>query len=156
MRKLFRAAGFLPVLLLAACGGGGGWNGPVQCAPWAREHSDVKLRGRAASWWAQASGHYGRSRHPRVGSVLVFRSTSRLPDGHVSVVSALRGPRSVLVNQANWRPGRIDYGVPVMDISRNNDWSRVRVWWKPSHTMGRTAYPTYGFILPGLSGDGVS
>lgn len=152
-RKLFIRVALLAVCFLpAACAGGGGtgrsWHGRLQCAPWARERSGIALRGRAASWWPQAQGRYARSSRPQRGAVLVLRATSRLPDGHVSVVRSVRSARMVLVDQANWNPGRIDYGVPVTDVSPSNDWSRVRVWWAPTRTMGRTVYPAWGFILP--------
>ncbi|NHO33233.1 CHAP domain-containing protein [Acetobacter fallax] len=137
---------------MTACADGGGtgrsWHGRLQCAPWAREHSSIALRGQAASWWANARGEYPRASLPEPGSVLVFRATSRLPDGHVSVVRSVRGSRAILVDQANWNPGRIDHAVPVVDVSAGNDWTRVRVWWSPTGTMGRTVYSTYGFILP--------
>ncbi|MDT8873041.1 CHAP domain-containing protein [Komagataeibacter rhaeticus] len=87
--------------------------------------------GDAASWWGQAQGRYPRAHAPKPGAVLVFRATGRPPDGHVSVVRAVRGPREVLVDQANWVPGRIGRAEPVVDVSGRNDWSRVRVWWSP-------------------------
>ncbi|MCE0743457.1 CHAP domain-containing protein [Acetobacter sicerae] len=149
----------LPVLLLAGCGGGGtgrSWHGRLQCAPWAREHSSIALKGAAASWWRSADGQYARAPRPAPGAVLVFRSTSRLPDGHVSVVRSIRGARAILVDQANWNPGRVDHAVPVVDVSPRNDWTRVRVWWSPTGTMGRTVYPTYGFILPARPGGWIS
>jgi hypothetical protein len=37
--------------------------------------------------------------------------------------------------------------MPVMDVSPNNNWTMVRVWWPPSDRMGITEYSTYGFIL---------
>ncbi|NHN83517.1 CHAP domain-containing protein [Acetobacter musti] len=147
-----RLTALLLPFLLAACAGGGGtgrsWHGRLQCAPWAREHSAIALRGSASSWWAGARGLYPRASQPQSGSVLVFRSSSRLPDGHVSVVRAVRGPRAILVDQANWNPGRVDHAVPVVDVSPANDWTRVRVWWSATGSMGRTVYPTWGFILP--------
>ncbi|GBQ32802.1 CHAP domain-containing protein [Gluconacetobacter azotocaptans] len=145
-----RLAGVLAVagvLPLAACGGGrGGWHGSVQCAPYARAETGLRLSGAAAGWWRQSAGVYAHSRMPAPGAVLVFRSTSRLPDGHVSVVRQVRGTRAILVDQANWEPGRVDHDVPVVDVSRDNDWSAVRVWWQPVHSMGKSVYPTYGFI----------
>jgi surface antigen len=143
----------LLVLLLPAACASDGWHGSVQCAPWAREHSEIALKGNAATWWGQARGVYGRSHQPRRGAVIVFRATHRLPEGHVSVVREVKGSRLILVDQANWRPGRVDYRVPVMDVSRRNDWSTVRVWWAPIRQMGRTTYPVSGFILP-VGGDG--
>lgn len=141
---------FLP-LLLAACAGHGGWNGSVQCAPYAREHSGIQLRGAAASWWRQAGGHYTRTSTPQPGDVLVFRSTGRLPSGHVSVVRTVKNSRLVLVDHANWEPGRVTRRAPVEDVSPGNTWTRVRVWWSPIHGMGKTVYPAYGFIEPGLA-----
>ncbi|KAA8395678.1 CHAP domain-containing protein, partial [Acetobacter sp. DmW_125124] len=44
----------LPLVLAACAGGRGSWNGSVQCAPYAREHSAINLRGAAASWWGEA------------------------------------------------------------------------------------------------------
>ncbi|QNT79520.1 CHAP domain-containing protein [Entomobacter blattae] len=123
----------------------------LQCAPYARSLTGVNLRGSAASWWRQSVGVYPHTKHPRAGAVLVFRSTRRIPDGHVAVVTSVENSRKVLVDHANWEPHRVDHGVPVVDISRTNDWSRVKVWWAPINHMGSSAYPTYGFILPDLT-----
>ncbi|MCQ8242020.1 CHAP domain-containing protein [Rhizosaccharibacter radicis] len=131
------------LLLLAGCGGGG-----PQCGPYARSVTGLPLSGPAAGWWAQSDGRFAHSARPRPGAVLVFRRTGRLPDGHVSVVRAVVARRRIMVEHANWEPGRIDRAVPVTDVSPGNDWSLVRVWWAPSRRMGRTIYPTFGFILP--------
>ncbi len=138
------------LLLLAACAGGGhgSWHGALQCAPYAREHSAINLRGDAASWWWQAQGQYARASNPKAGDVLVFRSSHRLPSGHVSVVREVRNNRLVLVDHANWEPGEVTRHAPVQDVSPRNDWTRVRVWWSPVHAFGKTVYPTYGFIEP--------
>ncbi|GAN67102.1 hypothetical protein AOR02nite_08220 [Acetobacter orientalis] len=80
--------------------------------------------------------------------MLVFRSTRRLPSGHVSVVRRVENSRLVLVDHANWEPGRVTRRAPVEDVSPRNDWTRVRVWWSPLGGMGKTIYPTYGFIEP--------
>jgi hypothetical protein len=53
----------------------------------------------------------------------------------------------VLVTQANWLPYRITSNQPVLDVSPDNDWTAVRVWWPPVHGWGATVYPTDGFIL---------
>ena len=135
-------------LTLGACSSVGSYHGPVQCAPYARKVSGINLRGRAASWWWEARGHYQRSHQPQKGSVLVFRASSRIPDGHVSVVRRIRTKRRIEVDHANWVGGRIEHNVPVEDVSARGDWSLVRVWWAPVGSMGRRAYPTYGFILP--------
>ena len=120
----------------------------VECAPFARALSGVQLRGAAADWWAQAEGRYTRTRQPSPGAVLVFRRSARLADGHVAVVSRIEGDRRILVTQANWVRDRVIAGMPVIDISPDNDWTLVRVWWPPSGQMGTSAYPTDGFILP--------
>jgi hypothetical protein len=157
--SLFRRAGvLLPLLVLAACAGGGSgrvsgsWRGPVQCAPYAREHSAVNLRGDAALWWNRSRGVYIRSSIPHEGDVLVFRATRRLPSGHVSVVRQVRNRRLVLVDHANWEPGRVTRAAPVVDVSPHNDWTRVRVWWAPAQRLGKTVYPAYGFIEPPWQG----
>ena len=45
-------------------------------------------------------------------------------------------------------PHRVEHDQPVVDVSPCNDWTQVRVWYEPAHALGRTVYPTYGFILP--------
>lgn len=119
---------------------------PVECAPFARALSGVRLRGAAADWWWQAEGRYARSNTPSVSSVMVFERSGRLPSGHVSVVSQVLGRRQILVTQANWVHHRVSEDQPVIDVSSANDWSMVRVWWPPSGEMGVTDYRTYGFI----------
>lgn len=142
------AVAALPAVAGCAGSGSGSWHGALQCAPYARQVTGVNLRGSAASWWAQASGQYPRTHAPKAGAVLVLRATGRLPDGHVAVVRSVRSPREVVVEQANWVPGRIGRADPVIDVSTRNDWSRVQVWWAPIHGMGKSVYPAYGFILP--------
>lgn len=124
------------------------FNGPLQCAPYARAKTGVALYGAASSWWRGASGKYRRTHLPALGEILVFRSTGRLPSGHVSIVREALSSRRILVEHANWEPGRIDRRVPVLDVSLNNDWSLVRVYWAPIHGLGARNYPTYGFIVP--------
>ena len=38
------------------------------------------------------------------------------------------------------------HDVEVMDVSANNDWSKVRVWFKSLGGLGTSSYPVYGFI----------
>lgn len=118
----------------------------LDCAPFARELSGVRLFGAAADWWLQADGRYARGDSPSVGGVLVFRRSGRLPNGHVAVVSQVLGRRQILVTQANWVHHRVSQDQPVIDVSAANDWSTVRVWWPPTGEMGLTDYPAYGFI----------
>ena len=151
---MVRALLFGALLLLAGCGGGGsggaalGSSSSLECAPFARQVSGIQLYGDAASWWDQASGRYEQSHEPIEGGVLVFRRSGRLPYGHVSVVVESVSGREIRVTQANWVHHRIGRNEPVRDVSPENDWSQVRVWWAPSGGLGATVYPTYGFIAP--------
>jgi surface antigen len=79
---------------------------------------------------------------------MVFRRSERLPKGHVSVVSRVVSPRTILVTHANWMHGVVAQDQPVADISPENDWSLVRVWWAPISQLGATTYPVLGFIFP--------
>ncbi|MGE0418308.1 MAG: CHAP domain-containing protein [Acetobacteraceae bacterium] len=157
MRRVLLCS-FLPLLLaLAGCGSSTSSNGRVgdyvggpvrvECAPFARALSGVRLSGAAADWWWQADGQYARSNAPRVGSVLVLSRTGRLRSGHVAVVSKVLSSREILVTQANWVRNRITEDQPVIDVSPGNDWTMVRVWWPPSGQMGVSQFPAHGFIL---------
>jgi hypothetical protein len=126
--------------------GAGTRNVSVECAPFARAVSGLQLRGAAADWWPQSEGRYHRAQTPAVGSVLVFRRSTRLPDGHVAVVSRVLSDRRILATHANWVRHQISEDVPVVDVSPGNDWTRVRVWWPPTNQMGVTEYATFGFI----------
>lgn len=119
---------------------------PLQCAIYARQRTGVSLSGAARLWWDQAEGRYPRTHQPQIGAVMAMGGT---PSGHVAVVAAIRGPREILVDQANWmNQGEIMLGALVVDVSPNNDWSQVRVWHVPSNQLGLRAYPVMGFILP--------
>lgn len=122
---------------------------PLQCVPYARELSGIAIRGDAWTWWNKAAYRYGRSAQPEIGSVLVFRRTGRNRYGHLAVVTRVVSDREILVSHANWlNRGRIHIDTPVLDVSPENDWSRVRVWYTPGNFMGRSVYPTHGFIVP--------
>ena len=150
---LFRVCPILLLLTLAACGSSGpdgnyvGGAVAVECAPFARALSGVRLSGDAADWWYEADGQYTRSQAPEVGSVLVLRRSGRLPSGHVAVVSQVLGQREILVTQANWVHHRVSEDQPVIDVSADNDWSLVRMWWPPTAQMGVSGYAAFGFIL---------
>jgi surface antigen len=122
---------------------------PLQCVPYARKVSGIDIRGDAWTWWRSAKGHYRTGRQPKVGSVLAFKRTKRLRLGHLSVVTAILNSREILVDQANWlNRGQIQISTPVRDVSKNNDWSAVRVWYIPGDTYGSRTYTTRGFIYP--------
>ncbi len=121
----------------------------LQCVPYAREVSSIEIRGDAWTWWRSAKGRYARGREPSVGSVLVLSKTKRLRYGHLAVVAEVLSDREVLVHQANWlNRGRIHRYTPVIDVSPNNDWSSVRVWYTPGQKYGKRAYKVSGFIYP--------
>jgi len=52
------------------------------------------------------------------------------------------------VTHANWggSRGKVEENVTVVDVSREGNWSSVKVWYNPINDLGTTAYPTYGFI----------
>jgi len=138
---------------LDAVSGGGSANLPssLQCVPYARSISGIRLYGDAHTWWQQAQGHYARGFAPRVGAVMAFHPHGRMVLGHVAMVSRIVNPRMVLLRHANWSPingrrGQIENDVMALDVSPDNDWSAVRVWFDPIHGLGSTAWPVDGFI----------
>ena len=140
------------VLLLAAViGATPAAAGPWQCVTFARAFSGVDIFGDAATWWQQAAGRYEEGAAPRVGGVLVFKAQGRLRVGHVATVSEIVSAREIKVTHANWSPiggsrGQVENDVSVIDTSDAGDWSRVRVWYGPSHDIGKTDYAVFGFI----------
>ncbi|WP_237215470.1 CHAP domain-containing protein [Falsiroseomonas oryziterrae] len=154
------ALAILLLLTLAACGtsrqtvGPGGVQvaEPISCVPYARARSGIQLSGDAWQWWDAAAGRYERGRAPRPGSVLVINRTARMRDGHVAVVSRVVSSREVRVDHANWASGaakgRITTDQRVVDVSPNNDWSLVRVWYPRINDLGTTAFPARGFVHP--------
>lgn len=121
----------------------------IQCVPYAREHSGVKLYGDAWTWWNAAKGKYPRESSPRPGAVLVLQGYAGPKSGHVAVVRALAGVREIRVDHANWLDdGAIYLDDPVADVSAANDWSEVRVWNVETGAWGGRIYPVAGFIGP--------
>src|SRR6516164_3492750 len=122
-----------------------------QCVPFARLMSGIQIFGDARTWWQQAVGHYETGFTPRAGAVLCFKPTERMRLGHVAVVSQVLTDRIVQITHANWSlidgdRGKVERDVTVVDVSPNGDWSEVKVWNDPTHNLGTTVYPTYGFI----------
>jgi len=167
MPRVIRALGMLLLLLTAGCAAEPAPvpvaapqtallpppTEPIQCVPYARQVSGIDLRGDAWTWWSQAENRYGRGRKPRLNAVLVFAKTSRLPLGHVSVVTRLVNAREILVTHANWASssddrGKVTKDVRVIDVSPGNNWSALRVWNDDLDDFG-LVYPAIGFIYPG-------
>ena len=66
-------------------------------------------------------------------------------------MSRIVDSRTVLLRHSNWSPingrrGQIEDDVRAVDVSDNNDWSEVRVWFDPIQSLGGTAWPVTGFI----------
>jgi surface antigen len=125
--------------------GGGG----ISCVPYARSASGIEVPGNAWQWWDNAAGRYARGSRPEPGSVLSFSANGRMRMGHVAVVSQVVNSREIEVDQANWwgagMRGGVSHGMPVVDVSENNDWTAVRVGLGRSGEFG-AVYPTNGFI----------
>jgi hypothetical protein len=123
-------------------------SGAANCALYARAETGVALFGSAGGWWDEAEGRYQRGRTPEAGAILVFKRTSRIPSGHVAVVTKVVSADEILVDQANWYRGMVNHGMSVIDTSSSHDWTSVAVVDLDSGKPGRD-YPTYGFIYPG-------
>ncbi len=123
----------------------------LQCVPYARQLTGIQIYGDAHTWWDQAEGRYARGYKPRVGAVMAFRPHGNSRLGHVAAVSKVIDSRTVLISHANWSPingrrGQIEENVRAIDVSPDNDWSEVRVWYGPSQALGNTNWPLAGFI----------
>jgi hypothetical protein len=122
------------------------------CVEYARMRSGLAVFGDARHWWDRARNIYARLSHPVEEAVMVFSRSKRLKRGHVAVVTSIVGPRQILVDQANWENhGEIDHATPILDVSRANDWSQVRVWDMRSGTFGSHVYAISGFIAKSLT-----
>lgn len=119
----------------------------IYCVEFARLVSGIALFGDARTWWDQARTAYAQLTNPSPGAVMVFAGRKKMNKGHVAVVKRIVSSREVLVDHANWgRDGKIYLNAPVVDVSANNDWSRVKVWNTRAGTLGNTAYALKGFI----------
>jgi surface antigen len=120
---------------------------PLQCAPYARDHSAVKIHGDAWTWWDQAEGKFSRGTQPQMGAVMVLNNYAGSQRGHVAVVRKIVSPREIRVDHANWLDdGSIYLNNPVEDVSAENDWSKVRVYNIKTGGWGSNIYPVQGFI----------
>jgi len=117
------------------------------CVLYVREATGIQIAGNAGDWWDGAEGRYRRGHTPTVGAVLVFKPYGYMRSGHVAVVSGVASSRMIMLDQANWVPGRVIKGMAAVDSSLGNDWSMVRVVDIYSNSWGRDN-PTFGFIYP--------
>jgi CHAP domain-containing protein len=123
---------------------------PLECVPYARARSGLKIYGDASTWWDAAAGKYKRGNAPLLGSVLVLTGYAGPHRGHLAVVTAMDSDREIRVDHANWlNDGAIYRDDPVVDVSPDNDWSEVRVWNARAHAWGVRTYLVQGFIGPG-------
>lgn len=135
-------------------------SGVLQCVPYARSVTGINIRGDAHTWWGQAAGRYARGDRPKVGAVMNLRPHGNSRLGHVAAVSRVIDSRTILIRHANWSsPGQIEDNVRAVDVSPDNDWSAVRVWYGPAGKLGSRHWPLYGFIYnekpgSGKAGDG--
>ena len=130
----------------------------LQCVPYARQVSGIRIFGDAHTWWDQAAGKYARGTRPKPGAVMSFRPYGNMRLGHVAAVSRVIDSRTVLLRHSNWsliggRRGQIEDDVRAIDVSEANDWSEVRVWFAPIAGLGTTHWPLNGFIYPDTGRD---
>ena len=119
----------------------------LQCVPYARDHSAVKIYGDAWTWWDQAAGKYSQSAHPQTGAVMVLTGYAGPERGHVAVVRQIISSREIRVDHANWLDdGAIYLNDPVKDVSDGNDWSEVKIFNIKTGGWGTKVYPVQGFI----------
>jgi hypothetical protein len=56
-----------------------------------------------------------------------------------------------MLTHANWsrqngERGHAEQDVTVFDVSKRNDWSEVKVWFRDAGGLGTTTYRVHGFI----------
>lgn len=123
---------------------------PTECVPFARLRSGIDIYGDAYLWWqAAANAGYSATNLPAPGDVLVLRVGTEGARGHLAYVKRVASPREIYVDHANWHGRKeVAVDVPVIDVSANNDWSEVRVFWVDTGQMGARTYGAEGFIRP--------
>jgi surface antigen len=121
-----------------------------QCVPYARDRAGVDIFGNANRWWSLASDRgLDRVYAPEAGAVMVLQVNAQGTRGHVAYVQRVVSSREIIIDHANWHGrGEIAVNVPVIDVSPNNDWSQVKVFWLDTMQMGARTYPVEGFVLP--------
>ena len=125
----------------------------LECVPYAREVTGIRIYGDASGWWSQAEERYARGSRPKPRAVLALKPYGAMQSGHVAAVSKVLDSRNILLDHANWSPigglrGQAEQGVRALDVSPGNDWSEVRIWYAPDCALGTTRWPVQGFIYP--------
>ena len=113
-----------------------------QCVPFARAASGIEIYGDAWTWWDQADGKYPRGHIPRIGAVIAFAKQSRLPLGHVAVVSRIVEKRVLMLTHAHWSRVNGARGPAEPDVTLSD----VKVWYRDSDGLGGSIYDVNGFI----------
>lgn len=153
------ALGSLAVAATLFISGGAAQAEPYwQCVTFARMFSGIQIFGDAWTWWGSAlKANYPTGFQPKSGAVLVFKPNGPMTRGHVAVVSEVLTDRVIQITHANWSliggaRGQVEKDVTVVDVSPRGDWSQVKVWYDPIRDLGKTSYPTYGFIYQKTDG----
>lgn len=155
MKAVFRSTAllFCSLALLSGCSGSGPTAAYEQCVPYARNLSGIQIYGNAHEWWHKSARQgYPRGSRPWRGAVLVLAKNRRLRYGHIAVVNQVFDSRTITVSHANWGKdylgrGLIYENMRVIDVSKLNDWTRVRFQSGTSNAFG-SVYPAKGFIYP--------
>jgi surface antigen len=125
----------------------------MQCVPFARSRSGIQIWGDAVTWWDKAEDRFDRTSEPERGAVMVMRGYDSDDRAHVAVVRRVLNEREIVVDHANWlNSGEVGLDMPVMDVSDDNDWSEVRVWYAPGRHYGGRVYEVTGFIVDPSAG----
>lgn len=125
----------------------------LECVPYARNHSAVKIYGDAYLWWEKANGVYVRRDTPVVGSVMVLDGYAGSERAHVAVVRKIESGHQIRVDHANWlNNGDVHLDDAVRDVSRAQNWTRVRIFDLQTGQWGRRDYHVRGFIGPERAG----
>lgn len=123
-------------------------NAVLQCAPYARAHSRIKIFGDAYTWWDQAKGRYARRLVPTPGAVMVLYQYAGPNRAHVAVVRSV-GRHELRIDHANWlNDGDIFLDDPVRDASGDRSWGAVNVFNMRTGHWGTRQYAVQGFIGP--------
>lgn len=121
----------------------------IQCAPYAREHSKVRIFGDASTWWDKAKGRYARRDYPTPGAIMVLYQYAGPARAHVAVIRRITGAHELRIDHANWlNDGKIYLNDPVRDASGDRDWRSVNVFNMQTGHWGSRSYAVQGFIGP--------